>query len=116
MAFSKACFMHLCTFFWKRTERTGLENCQFLIPYWSYIHQSEHGILTALWSCIIKRILLAIQSKVAVLTGEISSKLFITIQFVPQREHVSTTKINWLMLCREMITAYHEKNTNKICG
>jgi hypothetical protein len=27
MAFSKACFMHLCTYFWKRTERTGLENC-----------------------------------------------------------------------------------------
>jgi hypothetical protein len=47
-------------------------------------------------------------------------KLYILIQFVPHRKHiVSATKINRLMLFREIIAVYCENHTehmNTLCG
>jgi hypothetical protein len=44
---------------------------------------------------------------------------YLKIQFLPQRKHFSITKINWLMLFKEIIAVYSENHTipvNVVCG
>jgi hypothetical protein len=48
-----------------------------------------------------------------------SSKLYLKIQFVPQRKHLTIAKINWLTLFKEIIAVYYENHTkpkNTLCG